>query len=185
MKMINFVPQGIRERQANQRIIFFSLLATALGVVACGAIWLPLKVENDNLIAQLKASAASSQSKAAQSKSASLQSADAIKRVGVLNTLSATEINWDRAFALTGDLLPNDVTLSSYSYSTAQGTITLKMIGFTHSNLSFANFVQFLKADKNISAQKVEGYSYAPATGIVNFTVSLQVPVNQVDFSVH
>ncbi len=181
MKLINFVPQRIRERHARRRLTSILLVAALFGAGVMVALWLPLSVEVEGNKKRLEAElAASANQPAAQQ---GIITEDVAARIAQLNTFSLTEVSWPRAFALAGKIIPKDIRLNSYSYGTANNQITLRLSGEAPSNLSFATFLASLKSNKQISSYKVDGYAFTPGTNKVVFGVTLQVPLKEVDYS--
>ena len=184
MKLINFVPQKIRDRNAQKRIISASLIAAVIAGAAVVLLWLPMAAQvsaNQIQLDASKAAASASVTKTVQDQT--IITPDVSNRITQLNTVAKTEVNWPRAFAVVGDLLPKDTALSNFSYSNTQNVVTLKMAGTSPTNLSFATFLASLQKSKQFTGVKVDGYSYTPGKGVVDFSLSGQVPLNQIDYS--
>jgi hypothetical protein len=187
MKQINLVPLAVRQKAVNRQTLPYLVLAALIGLAAAGAAWggfslqvRSLKATKDSLTQQ-----EAQRAQAAAKDSASLQvNADLLSRVNTLNTLAKADVDWNKAFQYVTTIIPKDVTLQSYSVATAQGVITLKITGEAPSNVSYATFAEFLKQSKGtiISDFKVDGYTYAPSTGRVTFSVQITVPPDLVKF---
>lgn len=188
MKQINLVPIAVRQKAATRREVPTYILAGVLGAGLAGAAWFGFSIQINALNAQHTDNVQHIQAevaKLAKEQAATTASGDLQSRVTVLNTLAQSDIDWHKALAYVASLTPKDITLSAYSFATAQGTITLKMTGNAPSNVSYATFAEFLKSTvgKQTVSYKIEGYTYSPATGGVTFTITIIVPSDKIRFS--
>jgi hypothetical protein len=180
MKQINLIPATVRAREGREKLIFGLTVSTviAIGLVLLAHITIQSQLEAADLqINQIKTGQSRSASKVV------VAGADLTARTAKINAIAPTELNWNKAFAFVGAVLPADIVLSNYSYATANGLITLKLSGMAPSNVSFASFAQTLAADKKrLASSKVDSYVFDPVKGTVTFTVTLVVSPAQLTF---
>lgn len=168
MKQINLIPLRELRRQRLTLLGGAAVVGMFLGLAATATLYGLVTSENESYKNRAVAMVRLDEG---------LSAADtaSIARINQLNALGQSEINWSRAFVLVGSLIPQDVTLTGYSYATSAAGVTLKLNGTASSNLGFASFVRTLQADTALSSPKVESYAYTPATGAVSFSVSALV----------
>ena len=83
-----------------------------------------------------------------------------------------------------GKLTPKDTVLGSFSYAVTTGVVTLKFTGNAPSTVSFATFVDSLRANTtDIITPKVDGYLYDPKTGRVTFGITLTLKPKVVQYA--
>jgi len=179
MKQINFVPATVVVKATQQRLIGAVVTAVVLAIVAAGGIWFGVNSERSHLtdqIAAVQTGAIESTATAAPVYS------DTVSRITQLNTLSGSDIKWDAGFTLISTLLPKEITLGSFAFTSTTSGVGLKMVGTAPSNVSFASFVESIKQNATLTATKVESYAYNPTTGVVTFTVSCLIPRNKLAY---
>ena len=185
MKLINFVPSRIQERQNRQRFVSVLILSAILAGGAVFASWIPLKAEVDSLKGSPTFTFFAKKTPkptATPAVSQSLNIPDLTNRINQINILSQSEVNWPKAFQLVGDLTPKDVKLTTYTYAIGTSAPTLTFSGGAPDNLSFAIFVQSLNQSKVIMNPVVQGYTFSPGKSGVTFSISCQVPFNQISY---
>lgn len=185
MKLINLLPASIRDQEVKQRMVPFVVLAVLGAIGAVVVPWLTLREVGADLQHQVTLKEASLfQSVAATDKSLQVEKerTDLILRTKTLNKLAAQEISWARVFDLVQSAVPQDVVLSSYNVSVAGTGLTLRMGGEAPSNLSFASFVESLKARKDFTQIVVDGFTFNPKEGTVTFSVTITVKPELVRF---
>ena len=186
MKQVNLLPLAVRQKAAKQQIIPLIIFAVLVGVGAVGMVWAAVNTERSAIQTQLATVQAADAARSAQEKKDHPDPTvdnDLVQRVTELNTLAKGEINWGRAMGYVGGLIPKDITLSNYNLSLLQTGPELKMSGQAPSSVSFATFAQALQSDKDITSFTVDGFVYNPANGSITFSVSIAVPLSQIDYS--
>lgn len=188
MAELNLLPRRVRQTRALRKVV---KLGSALGfmvVLVVGGLWYLARAavtdaQNTVQQNQQKFATKSDQQSKATSGTTAADDSDTAKRVDALNTLSKTEINWDKALALPGTLAGSDIHLKTYSYAIATTGITLSVAGQATSTVSFASFVQALELDPAIKSLAVGSYTYQPASGAVGFTLSLMINPQAIQYS--
>lgn len=186
MKQINLLPLNVRERSAKQQIVPFLIISVVVAVAASGIVWFALRESiastkqtiADQQLEQQQTAAANAKTLQASAVSADLQS-----RVDKVNTLSKTDVDWNRTFNYIGELTPKDIYLGGFSIGTTQSQMTLQTTGVAPSNLSFAQFMESLRTSKRVEKPAVVSYSYEPVKGTVTFTVSWNIPADQIAYT--
>lgn len=177
-KEINLLPEKYRLRQASRRLVPLSLLVILGAGVVTAAFWALIHWGTADLDEQIAIATARQETKQTTTPSspASVNLTDAKARVTLLNTLSKSEIDWNRATETAGKLIPQDIRLTTYSYTVgASGLVSLRLAGTAPSNVSFAVFMQSLNSKADLSAVKVDSYLYNPINGSVSFTITVQM----------
>ncbi|MCC2631994.1 MAG: hypothetical protein K0S20_693 [Patescibacteria group bacterium] len=176
MKQLNLVPFAIRKRSEYLALAKVAGIGLLLGCLATAALAIPLRLEvasTQKNIEGMKEREAQSEVARMATEKALIGDASDIEKIKQVNALSKTELSWEKAFAKVEALVPKDIRLTTYSFANAGGVVTLKMGGIAPSNLSFAVFVESLRASKDvISDLKVEGYTYDPTTKSVTFSLT-------------
>ena len=178
MKLINFVPQEIRNRHLRQQTIIASLVSVVLAGVGIFALWLSFTYDiNGNNVKTV-----AQQATVTKTADNQIITADILSREAAIATLSKADINWAKAFKIVGTLLQKDIILTSYSYSVATGNAVLSMTGTAPSNYSFTTFLQSLNTASIVTGVKVDGYSYAAQKQTVTFSISATIPMSQINY---
>ncbi|MBU6389396.1 PilN domain-containing protein [Patescibacteria group bacterium] len=184
MKQINLLPATIRQHQYTRKMVTLFTAAGLLSFLAVFGIWFSLQGEAQSMASRVTAIQAMQQQEAAQASRASAAGApspDLLARVKQLNTLSASEIDWNVALDQVAALIPKDVQLTSYSLAGASA-LTVTMSGQAPSNLSFANFTQSLSDNAALAQTKVTTYTYTPDKGNVTFTLQTVLPFSKISY---
>lgn len=185
MKPINLLPLQVRNQHKVRKLAVSAVFGAMVGLLCVGMLYTTVKVEAGSVqakVQEIQNAQAAQANKVAQAAAAANASSDSI-RIQQLNLLAQTEINWDRALTKAGTIIPKDIKLSSFDYTVATGTVTLRLTGIAPSNVSFAVFMEFLKANTTFTGIKVEGYTYNPANGSVTFALNGVVPLSEINYS--
>jgi Tfp pilus assembly protein PilN len=187
MKQINLLPIAVRQRAAQQQVIPLIALAVVAGIAAVGIVWAVVNTERTTIKDNLAAVQAADEARTAQEKKDHPEPAvdsDLTQRVAQLNALAKSEVNWSRALSFIGGLVPKDVVLSNYSLAGVQSAPVLKLAGVAPSSVSFATFAEALRTNKAVTSFKVDGFTYNAASGgSITFSVTISLPINQLDYS--
>jgi len=185
MKQLNLLPNELWERMYRRRFISTAIAVVVLALIGVGGLYMTVKAQvaaAEEQAAERTALEQAAAQKASQDQQQYAINPDLTNRVKQINTLSTTDINWQRFFSYVGNLLPKDIVLTSYSYGVVTNVPTLKMTGTAPSNVSFANFVETLGHAQNVTNAHVDGYTYNPTKGSVTFSISVQVPITAINY---
>jgi len=186
LSQINLLPSSYRQRRATRRLVapIVIVLLLACGIIAI--VWVGVKAEakilTDRVTALQNAPLIPSSSSSNEPVVAAINVPDASNRIVQLNSMSKGEINWTTAMDKAAKLIPQNIHLSAYTYSTATGTTTLRLSGTAPSNVGFAIFMQSLRDDATLTSNHVDSYTYNPVNGTVLFTVSVQFPATLITY---
>ncbi|CAN5163128.1 hypothetical protein BH11PAT4_BH11PAT4_4960 [soil metagenome] len=188
MKQINLLPPEIASQRSRQRTIPALVLAVGAAVAAVLLPWWMLQgVEtslDEQLVKQQQVLGISQEATAPTDDSFETKSlTDIGTKVQTLNQLAAREVSWTTALDSIGDLVPKDITLSSYTVTTNTTSVVYRMIGDAPSNVSFATFVESLRQNKQVTKVVVEGFVFSPTKGTVSFVVVVTSPIVSVQYS--
>jgi hypothetical protein len=178
MKLINFVPPQIREKQIRNRTIGASAVAALLAAVGVGALWFSFSFEVNTL--NVKADVQKVNVKKTVAKD--LITPDILSREASLAQLSSSDVDWGKAFKLVGTILQKDVQLTAYTYVISPTAAALTLTGTAPNNFSFATFLASLNASSTVNGVKVGGYSFSPQKQTVTFGISANVPLNLINY---
>ena len=187
MKQINLLPPSVRQQAATRRALPFFAVAVVAGLASVAVIWVSLRTETTLTQSRIDAFTAFQKKQAAtdakkQEEARKAVDPDLIARVQQLNTLSATETDWSALFGASGRLIPQDIRLASMSLAPDQGTVKISLGGQAPSNLSFAVFLESLRANKALAGVGVSSYAFTPSSGVVQFSLGVTLPASQVAY---
>ena len=185
MRQINLLPVRIREQRGRRQAGLLLLAALFLGGLAVGALWMFWHAEGalvGQRLESAKKAVQEQQTLLAKRQSSLAPDRDLAGRIQQLNTLSQSEVNWAAAFKQADLLVAKDVKLTSLVLAAGTGDMTVKINGEAPSNLSFASFVETLKANHELKGISIDGYSYSPSTGTVTFALTVQVPATLITY---
>lgn len=190
-KQINLLPRKVRQAQAAQRQISVAIMGVAVGLGVAGLLWSSLSLQVKFVETKVEQSRRNKTEVERQLADAQqqdlLNDGDLRSRVGQINTLSKTEVKWERAFQLVSAFTPQDTLLTSVSIAAGTESPVIRVVGESPSNLSFAVFVESLRKDDQLEITvedvEVEGYAYDPTTGKVTFSLVITVPRSALDYS--
>ncbi len=178
---INFIPADVMRRAYRRQLVPWAVVACMLtGGIVAGSAYLLDRIKeglDQDIATRERVLTAASGAQQAEEKSAlGTRLTGVTQRTSALNSLALTEIDWSVVFARAEQLIPKDITLTSYTAATKTTGVELKFSGGAPSNLSMAGFIGLLKENKELTRSAVESYSYSPATGLVQFTVVAEFP---------
>ena len=186
MKQINLLPVRIRRQEQKRKLFLFALFGLGMGLGLVALVYIPVKLNvrsSEQRIEQIKATQVEREKQLAATQNSAKLDPDTLARITQLNTFSKSEIDWNKGFALVGSILPQEISLSGYTYGNAAGTVSLKINGTAPSNLSFAVFMQSLATSTAITKPKVDGYTFDPKGGKVTFSLTMGVPIANLYYS--
>ncbi len=184
MKLINLLPPDIREQEVKHKTLPFLVVAVVAAVASVLLPWLTLRQVAADLQTQVTTKEAGLFQPVAVTAASDgeKETADLILRTKTLNALAAQEISWEKVFVLVQSTVPQDIVLKNYNVAVASTSVTVKMGGTAPSNLSFANFVETLKARTDFTQIVVDGFTFNPKEGTVTFSVTVTVKPELVTF---
>lgn len=188
MKQINLLPPELASQRSRQRAVPALVLAV---VAAIGTIMLPwwmlrgVEASLDEQIShqQEVLGISTGSEKAAESSFESAAVGEVGSKVAALNQLAAREVAWLSVLTTVGNLVPKDITLSTYTVTTNPTDVNIRLVGDAPSNLSFATFVESLRQNKLVSKVVVDGFSFSPTKGTVSFVVQVSSPIKNYRYS--
>jgi flagellar basal body-associated protein FliL len=186
MKQINLLPQEVIAQQSRQRVV--PVLVVAVLAAAAAALlpwWMLQGVEaslEDQLVKQQRLLGVDAREE--ESKDAFQESSlgEITAKVSVLNQLSSREVSWEKALTALNQVLQKDIILSTYTAAPTATSMVYKITGEAPSNLSFANFVESLRQNKEVEKVVVEGFNFSPTKGTVAFNVQISIQLTSVKF---
>lgn len=187
MKQINLLPGHIRKQQTLKGLIIGGIFGALIGIAGVGLIWGSLQIQVAYLngkVTDTKNNQAEVAKQLAKAQNEQLLSNGDLKtRVTSLNTLAKTEVKWSRAFQLINTITPRDIHLTTIDYTVTTDPAQIKIGGQAPSNFSFAVMVESLRSNKALSDVEVQGYTFDPTTTAVTFSLTISVPLKQLDYS--
>ncbi len=188
MKQINLLPPELASQRSRQRAVPALVLAV---LMASGTIllpwWMLRGVEaslDEQIVHQQEVLGISTGTGKVVDESFEVLSVGEIGgKVAALNQLAARELSWLDVLTSVGNLVPKDITLSTYSVSTNPTDVNIRLVGEAPSNLSFATFVESLRQNKTVSKVVVEGFQFSPTKGTVSFVVQVSSPIKNYRYS--
>ena len=179
MKQINLLPNAIRQKAANQKLVPYLVISVVLAGVVIGGSYYGLKIGGngwDQDIATATARNTARHQQLLKEQQANQLSPDLQQRIAEINAFSKSELNWNQALAAMGEVVNKDIALTNLVATPGVTDFSVTISGEAPSNVSFANFVAALQTNKNLSSAKVDSYSYTPTTGKVTFSITYKMP---------
>ncbi len=176
---INFIPAEVTRKAYRKQLIPWAVvtLLVSSGAVAGSAYLLDrvsLNLKRDIELREGEVTQVVDAKQAETSSTLGTRLASMTARTNALNSLALTEADWRLVFAKVEEIIPQDITLNTYTAGSTATGFQVRMSGTAPSNLSMAAFVGLLKGNKDLTKQTVESYSYSPGTGKVSFTVAVE-----------
>ncbi len=180
MKSLNFVPKKIQQRQQAGQFMVVLFLGLIIGGGLGGAAYAAATIQTDSASSQLTFALERNESRAKaitkEREKASL-SHEQQQRVTLLNQWASQELDWNKAIQGVAEVVNKDITLSQLSLvpSEKPGLIQVSTAGNAPSNVSFAEYLEALKGNKQLTNLSIDSYSYDISKGSVSFTIGFTI----------
>lgn len=179
MKQVNLLPYALQQKKVIQKVVVALAISFVLGAGVVGGSYASLSLFSKSL----GGTAAVEEPVAPVATPTKADEGAYTVRVTELNKLSASEVDWQKAFDLTAGLAGKDLPLSAYAVEVSGAGVNLKTVGEAPSNVTFASYLEALRGDSRVSSVKVDNYVYMPEKGTVTFSLSISVKPEQVRYS--
>lgn len=188
MRQINLLPQEVIAQRARMRTIPALFLAVVIAVIAVIAPWWMLRGVEASLDEQITTrrdtlGITQKDSAVTDAELDSSQTDILTVKITALNQLAKREVVWAEAFNVVEDLLPKDISLTSYTITTNSAEVTYTLVGEAPSNVSFATFIESLRTNEKVGKVLVEGFVFSPTKLNVAFNIRIASPIATVQYS--
>lgn len=185
MKQLNLLSRDYLSQAQKKRQLPALLLACVVGSMACAGVYFAVKAETAIIQGRSQASDAGVGSGAVANPTKALANQDLGRRINAINNLNKAEVNWSKAFAAIGAIVPKDIVFSGYSLAggSAATGVVFKGSGEAPSNVSFATFVESIKGNSTLKDVTIDSYSYNSSSGKVTFSVSVTMAFQSLSYS--